>query len=76
MLTPVHDLACYPKAEEECVDLAREVPYIYPDLECTEVEDEECVEVVEEIPVQVCTSEDPGRRARIVKASPPYRKGR
>ena len=30
VLSPAPDLACAPKAVEECMDTVKEVPYLYP----------------------------------------------
>ena len=72
VLAPAPDLACAPKAVEECMDTVKEVPYLYPEEKCYDVPREECRDITEQIPVQVCTQIDKTREPKATLVSRPY----
>ena len=43
------DLACAPKAVEECEDTVKETPYLVPEEKCYDVPREECRDITEQV---------------------------
>ena len=50
VLSPAPDLACAPRAVQECMDTVKEVPYLYPQEKCYDVPREECRDITEQVP--------------------------
>jgi len=66
VLKTVPDLECSPEAYEDCIDVAKEVPYFEPQEECFQVPFEVCSLVEEEVPTKVCTLVDPNRESKVL----------
>ena len=49
VLSPAPDLACAPRAVQECMDTVKEVPYLYPQEKCYDVPREECRDITEQV---------------------------
>ena len=49
VLSPAPDLACAPKAVEDCMDTVKEGPYLAPEDKCYEVPKEECRDITEQV---------------------------
>merc|ERR1712079_384739 len=48
------ELECVPKPYEDCMDVAKDIPYLEPAEECEEIFYDDCIEIIEKVPVELC----------------------